>query len=66
LGAFDAARERGDQLSLPPPLVAYFRQCEVAVQAQLGEPDWTTAWESGRALASRQAVEYALEQLSPT
>jgi hypothetical protein len=66
LGAFDAARERGDQLSLPPPLLAHFRQHEGAVRAQLGEPHWTAAWEDGRAMAPRQAVDYALEELPST
>ncbi len=36
LGAFDAERERSDQLSLPAPLVAYFRRHREAVQAQPG------------------------------
>jgi DNA-binding NarL/FixJ family response regulator len=44
------------------PARALYERTLAAVRSQLDEAAWTAAWAEGRAMATEQAVEYALEQ----
>jgi len=63
-GSAEALRQ-ATNLSLPAFVVARNARIVDAVRAQMDEGTFAKAWAEGRAMPLQQAIDYALDSLSP-